>query len=139
MLTNPTPFPQVGAWALYCTAIGKLEAVRIVGRDGLHGIGNALISFPARTGASGNATVPLADLLDPTPCSEAERAEASRLQAAQDARRRAGKSVTRRAMARVDALRLRDIHAQKLADLLRAMGSTRMANPASRAAARAAA
>ncbi len=110
MLRQSAPFPNVGSWALWEHG-GKTLAVRIQLRRG----DDALISIPSMFGiASGNRNVALAELLDPTPLEPQERAELEALE-----RKVAGRARPRKAdVARADALRLRDIHARALQQLL---------------------
>lgn len=74
MLAQPTPFPQVGSYGLHRVQ-GGTRLARIQQRDCVGGEDYALISYPSRTGASGNLTVPLADLIDATPLTDDENRE----------------------------------------------------------------
>lgn len=78
MIKSPTAFPMVGSYALY-EAVGLTQLVRIQYRDP-EGEGLATISFPGTYGASGNKIVAVADLIDGTPLTSAERAEYKRLE-----------------------------------------------------------
>ena len=69
MLHPGTPFPQVGSYGLL-DLDGTAVAARIQGR---HRDGTALVAILGRDGASGNRIVPLAELGDPTPLTDAER------------------------------------------------------------------
>jgi len=73
VLKTPAPYPQVGSYALTIdlelpASHQHAELVRI------HRIGpvTAAISFPLRTGASGNRTIARADLIDATPLTKDE-------------------------------------------------------------------
>jgi hypothetical protein len=112
MLNTPAPFPQVGSYALVVHE-GKTRLARIIQRDpGGDRIG---ISLPQRYGAAGVLTVAFEELIDGTPLSDAERAELTALERDLAGRARPKKA----AAARHDELRHRDIHAGRLAELLR--------------------
>lgn len=117
MLKVHAPFPQVGSYALLEEG-GKTFLVRIQHRDP-EGQGLALISFPGSYNASGNRKVAIADLIDGTPLTDAERREYAALEGAL-----AGTSASTRSKKykRYMALRLRDIAADSLAEALRRAG-----------------
>ena len=82
MLRTPTPYPQVGSFALLVDVnlpVGqqRVELVRVMRL----GVSTAAVAFPLRAGATGNTTVALADLIDGTPLTAAEEAVAERLEA----------------------------------------------------------
>jgi hypothetical protein len=111
LLSTPTPYPHVGAWAVYVQD-GTPVAARILSR----GADSALISIAGRFAATASKTVPVADLRDPTPLADDERA-------AKDAaeRRIAGKARPRKADVELfDALSDREQYAAELARLLAA-------------------
>lgn len=71
MLNQPTPYPEVGSYALL-ERDGRTHLARIQQRKG----DKLLISLPlVRDVASGNATVAPGDLIDGTPLTEGEREE----------------------------------------------------------------
>ncbi|QAY77899.1 hypothetical protein [Sphingosinicella sp. BN140058] len=74
MLRTPAPFPQVGSYALTIHQ-DEITLARIQGRNGE----DATISLPLFSGASGNRTVPLGELIDATPLSDDEASEWSAL------------------------------------------------------------
>jgi len=120
MLRVPTPFPQVGSYALIQDE-GELMLCRIVDRDS--DTGQVLIAFPERFGASGNKRVMVDRLIDGTPLTDAERRE---WRAAEQAI--AGKSrPSRRLVERADCLRGRDGAADELRARLRKIGVGRAA------------
>lgn len=111
MLRTPAPYPEVGAEALIVEA-HRSRPVRILARDRVGRTPMALVAFQdrdGRYGASGNKRVRLADLVDPSPLSDAEEAEYRRLdrELASKARPDARKA------RRLEALRLRSIHATR--------------------------
>ncbi|MGZ8286647.1 MAG: hypothetical protein ACXW27_08685 [Allosphingosinicella sp.] len=71
MLNTPSPFPQVGSWALLET-LGELQAARVVEApaDGM-----AKVSLPARPSASGSVGIEMDRLQDATPLTAAEHDE----------------------------------------------------------------
>jgi hypothetical protein len=115
MLHTHAPFPQTGSFGLFDHE-GRRQLARILARN--PDDGTVVISLPERPGAGGNLTVPLASIFDGTPLDGDEYRE---MEALADALR--GKRV-RTARQRADAqrheaLRLRFIHADVLADKLR--------------------
>lgn len=121
MLRTPTPFPQVGSYALI-EIDGRHHLARIQHRT--HG-GDAVISLPLMPDvASGNRTVGFDALVDGTPLSEFDRGELARLdeEIARTVR------PNRARQAKVDALRARDINSRSLAEMLQ-----RLPDPARRA------
>jgi hypothetical protein len=109
LIKSPAAFPFPGSYALQEVA-GDPQLVRIIEVN--HG--TALVAYPARFGASGNAQVPLARLLDATPLSEAERAELDALDT-----KLAGAARPRKAdVAREEALRLRMIRSETMKRLI---------------------
>lgn len=89
MLSAETPFPYQGSSALYIDrdlppSEQRAELVRIISRRAPHlpfgeTGAQSLVSFPLRTGASGNKVVPEAELIDITPLDQAERKEMAEL------------------------------------------------------------
>jgi hypothetical protein len=136
MLTPGTPFPYVGSYALYCDPDAEPpqadELVRINWRRSERSVGEGgrsieqefcMVSFPLRDGASGNKTVPFADLIDATPLSSEEAREFHDLDRALFGRSlRTAKQ--KREAARRDALRRRTIYAPLLERLLRRARAT---------------
>lgn len=113
MLNAAAPFPMVGSYSLH-----RSRLVRIQYRKGE----DVLISLPGTYRASGNATVPLAELADPRPLDAAERAEMDALAAKL---RRAGRRARPADRARLQALRERNIAARLLDEALRRAGLDR--------------
>lgn len=111
MLPIPTPFPQVGSYCLH-----RLEGRTVLARiQNRFDDGTALISLPLVPDvASGAPRVPVAELIDGTPLTEAERAELLRLTGELLQKKRHPKAKKDRA----DALRQRDIHAGVMARLV---------------------
>ena len=115
MLNVPAPFPQVGSFALLVDSTQPIEAqraelVRILRIDGIgqrHAGASAAIAFPLRTGAGGNRTVNLAELIDPTTLTTAEERELTGLQDQLRGRARPNKAKVERA----EALRTRQLMA----------------------------
>lgn len=120
MLTPETPFPYPGSYALYvdpdAAAPQAAELVRIQWRA----INAVAVSFPLRAGASGNKSVPAADLIDTTPLTAAETREFHDLDL-----HLGGRSIRtpkqKRDMARRDALRERMIYGPIMDRLMRFM------------------
>jgi hypothetical protein len=110
MIRTPAPFPQPGSYALLVD-LGQTHIVRILSR--VPDAAEAVISFPARWGASGNKTVPLADLIDGTPLTADERREMRHLFEEADALAAGGRAHRQR-LAEANALRQRDIHSETL-------------------------
>jgi hypothetical protein len=109
MLKSPAAFPFPGSYALQEVA-GETTLVRI------HEVndGTALVAYPTRFGASGNAQVPLAQILDATPLTAAECAELDALDS-----KLAGAARPRKAdVAREEALRLRLIRSETMKRLI---------------------
>lgn len=80
MLSHATPFGQVGSYGLLIDRdlpAGQqvAELVRVLRKDGA----DVAIAFPLRDGASGNKTVPLADMIDASPLNRAETRELTEL------------------------------------------------------------
>lgn len=125
MLSTPAPFPHVGSFALFedpnlIAADRRAELARIIGTR-LVGEGKtvdselarasiAIVAFPNRLGASGNRTVPLADLIDATPLTKAEEREMHDIQRSLTGRDRLTKKQRQKAT-RAAALRKRSIYA----------------------------
>lgn len=81
MLKVPTPFPQVGSYAVHIDdtlplAQQRAELVRILEIDEQM----ALVAYPLREGSSGNRRVALAELTDGTPLTRDEQRELADLQ-----------------------------------------------------------
>lgn len=111
MLPIPTEFPQVGSYALL-PLDGRNQLARIQKR---FDDGRALVSLPlAPDIASGSTTVPLGQLIDGTPLSEAERQELLRLEG--DLLQ--PKLHPKKKIDRCANLRRRDIHAGIMARLV---------------------
>jgi hypothetical protein len=110
MTREPAPFPHVGSWALWHHQ-GRTLAVRIQLRRG----DAALLSIPSffRV-ASGNRTIPIAELADPTPLSPREADELDALLSRLSGQKRP----RRRDLDRAEALRSRAAHARTLDGLL---------------------
>ncbi len=107
MLNVPTPFPQVGSFALYQDlaiplAERRSELARILER----GPNDILIALPLRDAASGNQRVSFEELIDATELTPAEN-----LELAEIARALRGRSLRKpkqkAQLARHDALRSR--------------------------------
>ena len=75
MLSSPTPFPQVGSYALLdLDGTKQLARIQSAGPDwGPEDI--AFVSLPLVVGSSGNRRVGLGDLIDGTPLTPAEAEE----------------------------------------------------------------
>lgn len=116
MLDTPAIFPDLGSYALHQEA-GTTHLVRIHQHKAK---GLVLVSYPARTGASGNRTLELADLLDGTPLNEAERAEMAALAKAVEGRRKSKRLEPQ--FDRLNALLMRDFYAHVIDNLARAAG-----------------
>jgi hypothetical protein len=115
MLKVPSPFPQVGSYALLVDETlpitqQRAELVRVQRRD--QGEGLVSISWPLRIGASGNRIVFENELIDGTELTKAEQRELTDLLNHCRGRARPNKAK----MAQAEALRCRLIHS----DLLRA-------------------
>jgi hypothetical protein len=129
MLSPETPFPYVGSYALYCDPDAEPPQADELVRINWRREGFAMVSFPLRDGASGNKTVPFADLIDATPLSSEEAREFHDLDRAlfgrvdgavgKDGRRTRLSAKQKREAARRDALRRRTIYAPLLERLLR--------------------
>jgi hypothetical protein len=122
MLSNQTPFPYPGSYALLvdpdAPAPQPNELVRINWRRE----GWAMVSFPLRDGASGNKVVAFADLIDATPLSAEETREFHELDRGLGGRDPRNFSKGQRARAaRRDALRRRIVHAPLLERRMRDM------------------
>jgi hypothetical protein len=113
MIRTPAPFPQPGSYALMAD-LGETHIVRILGRNPEARL--AIISFPARRGASGNRTVPLAELVDGTPLTAEERATMRRLFDEANALADGGRAQKDR-LEKARALRQREINAEQLEQL----------------------
>lgn len=118
MLNTPAIFPQVGSYALLELA-GETRLVRIQHRHVGDRAGCALVSFPGSFNASGSTTVGLDLLIDGTPLTPTEHAEAARLE-----RELSGKPASTRSKAyrRYMALRERDIRSETMARLMERAG-----------------
>lgn len=111
MLSVAAPFPNPGAMALLIEA-HQAHPVRIMSNgEGRGRHREVMISLLDRAGSSGNRRVRLSDLEDPTPLSEAEKAEYRKLERelAGQARPMKGK------YDRLERLRLRALHAERMA------------------------
>jgi hypothetical protein len=118
MLSPETPFPYVGSYALFVDPDAPPPQADELVRINWRREGFAMVSFPLRDGASGNKTVPFADLIDATPLSSEEAREFHDLDRALFGRSlRTAKQ--KREAARRDALRRRTIYAPLLERLLR--------------------
>lgn len=114
MLQTPAPFPQTGSYGLFDHE-RRRQLARIIARNP---DGTVVISLPERPGAGGNLTVPLVDLFDGTPLAAEEHAEMEALSASLRGKR-IRTSNQRATASRFEALRLRMLHADLLADKLR--------------------
>lgn len=81
MIKSPAQFPFPGSYALHVVA-GEPQLVRILEWIGPQTEGGAvvLVTYPLRTGASGNSQLPLAELIDATPLDANERIELAKLE-----------------------------------------------------------
>jgi len=114
MLKTSAPYPHVGSYALLEDE-GRTHLVRIIGKDPG---GDVTLSFPGRYKiASGNKTVPFADLIDGTPLTAAEEAEFRQLESTIPAVPSRSAKVKAQQQRYAD-LRERSIHASTLARLL---------------------
>lgn len=115
MLQTHAPFPQIGSYGLFDHE-RRRQLARILARNSDDG--TVVISLPERPDAGGNLTVPLVDLFDGTPLAAVEHQEMDAL-----GRALHGKPVRTKRQRddahRYEALRLRHIHADLLADKLR--------------------
>lgn len=110
MIREPALFPYPGSWALWMHN-GRALAVRIQLRRG----DEAMISIPSYYRvASGDRRVPVSELLDATPLTQADQAELRRLSSAIAGRKRPRKADIDRA----DALRRRAIDSRLLQEQL---------------------
>ena len=128
MLKVASPFPQVGSYAL-AEIDGETLLARIIGLSGRQSdaTAEATISLPARRYiASGNVTLPLADLIDGTPLTPEEEAELKALEATVPAGPSRSAKVKKQ-QARYAALRLRSINSVTLANLMAAAQRQRAA------------
>lgn len=117
MLAVHAPFPEVGSYGLLCVD-GATRLARIIARNPGD---SAVVSLPELAGASGNRTVPLAQIRDGTPLSDAERAEMRHLAATPFATSKPSPAARKRD-ARLQALRHREIDARLLTELMRGVG-----------------
>lgn len=116
MIKSPAEFPFSGSYALHVVA-GEPQLVRILEWIGPQTEGSArvLVTYPLRIGASGNAQLPLAELIDATPLDAAERIELAKLEEGL-----AGKPRPRKlALAREAELRGRAVQSTVLEKLIR--------------------
>jgi hypothetical protein len=116
MLKAPTPFPQVGSYALL-ELDGTAQAVRIQRKDPATPDEATVALQSVANAASGFRTVPLAELIDGTPLTEAEAQEYRELERTVPAAPSRSNRV-KEAQARYAALRERAIHSDTLARLL---------------------
>lgn len=129
MLNTPSPFPQVGSWALLET-LGELQAARIVEApaDGM-----AKVSLPARPSASGSVGVELDRLQNATPLTAAEHDEHAVLVAEIELT----KAPPKDSIDRANALAERHHRARTLAEILARLARHRtLSTPAIREGAR---
>lgn len=117
MLSVYAPFPERGSYGLYVVD-GVTRLARIISRNPDD---SAVVSLPALAGASGNRTVPLAQIRDGTPLSDADRDEMREL-AGKLLSTRKPSPTARARRARLEALRCREIDARLLAELMRGAG-----------------
>jgi len=118
MLSTPTPYPQVGSYALL-DLDGTAQLARIIARD--QG-GSAVVSLPLIPGSSGNRSVTIGELEDPTPLTPEERTELDgyciRGQTAYNGGLNPRRNLSERQRARFDLLSARAGHARTLERLL---------------------
>jgi hypothetical protein len=115
MLKVPAPFPQVGSFALFIDenlprGEQRAELVRIMRRYRMDREAPVAIAFPNRTGATGNTTTTVDQLIDASPLTVAERAEHAELE--KDLRKHARARLTpamKDRIHRAEALRKRAI------------------------------
>lgn len=113
MLRTHAPFPEVGSYGLKAED-SQLHLVRIIARSG----DQAGIAFPLRRGASGNKTVPLAELIDATPLAAADHARLREIEQEMGQLATNGKARRQRRI-EADALHSRDVYSRTLADLMK--------------------
>jgi hypothetical protein len=131
MFTAPQPFPMPGSWAIWESG-SVVHAARIQKTAKVAGQVWCLVSLPELGPvASGNRTVPMAELHDSTPLGAAEREELFEL--GLELNRLERPELSRR-YARFEALRHRQIRAADLARRLAALERRGFATPATRAA-----
>lgn len=103
MLKAAADYPHPGSYALHI-ASDRAELVRVVERHGA----DALVAYPLRTGAQGNARIPAAAMIDATPLTAAEVAELESLRDHLQQQVRPN----RRKVERAEALRTRQIYSE---------------------------
>jgi hypothetical protein len=110
MLRTEAPFPNVGAKALLIETHRAIPVRILQNGEGRGKSRQVLIALLDRDGSSGNRRVPLADLEDATPLTEAEQHEYIALEI-----ELAGKARPLKAKAaRLERLRLRAVHHAEL-------------------------